>query len=176
MDSNYRIGIPHARWKDFDFIIVSTTHFHHMAGDEWENCDERKLAELWVKRFESIFKADLPFEKVGIAHLACSLINMESREGYLRVLDLISDEDMQRLFRKAAKLGVGIELNYGDISCTEEETSRVFRMFHIAKGCGCKFYLGSDAHERWGFENVDTAFEKAIEILNLQEKDKFVLR
>ena len=176
MDSSYRIGIPPERWKEFDFILVSTTHFHHMTGEEWENCDENGLAELWVKRFEAFLSADLPFGKVGIAHLACSLICRDSREAYLRVLDRISDEDMQRVFTKAAALGVGIELNYGDILCKEEEAARIFRMFRIAKEAGCKFYLGSDAHERKELENLSSAFERAIDVLELKEEDKFVLR
>ena len=175
LDSSYRVGIPPERWGDFDFIIVSTTHFHHMIGAEWENCGERDLAALWVKRFEAVLNAGLPFKKVGIAHLACGLINLESRESYLRTLNYIPIEDMQRLFQKAAELGVGIELNYDDVKCTDEEVETVFRMFHIAKSCGCKFYLGSDAHSRQDFENVDAAFERAVEILGLQEKDKFTL-
>lgn len=175
LDSSYQVGIPKERWKDFDFIIVSTTHFHHMVGEEWENCNNETLAKLWVKRLDAVLDADLPFEKVGIAHLACGLIYYQSREEYLNILDLIPVEDMRRLFTKCAKLGVGIELNYDDIKCVDEEVDRVYRMFRVAKECGCKFYLGSDAHERWAFDNVDKAFARAIEILGLQEQDKFVL-
>ena len=79
------------------------------------------------------------------------------------------------MFQKAAKLGVGIELNYDDVKCTDEEVETVFRMFHIAKACGCKFYLGSDAHSLGAFENADLVFARAIDILGLQEEDKFVL-
>lgn len=175
LDSSYHIGIPKERWNDFDFIIVSTTHFHHMIGEEWECCTEEDLAELWVKRFDAVLETDLPFKKVGIAHLACGLIYMKNREGYLRVLDLIPTKDMQRLFSKACKLGVGIELNYDDIKCKDEELPTVFRMFHIAKECGCKFYLASDAHSLKAFEGVDEVFARAVNILGLQEDDKFVL-
>lgn len=175
VDSSYRVGIPRARWDDFDFIIVSTTHFHHMIGEEWENPTDCELADLWVKRFEAVLSADLPFNKVGLAHLACDLIQMNSRESYLHVLDLIPEKEMKRLFQKAANLGVGVELNYSDMKCNEEEVQSVYRMFRIAKDCGCKFYLGSDAHGLAEFENVDTVFSRAIDILGLQEKDKFVL-
>ena len=82
---------------------------------------------------------------------------------------------MQRLFTKAAMLGIGIELNLGDVNCKQEESEIVFRMFHIAKACGCKFYLGSDAHNLGAFKNVDVAFARAIEILDLCEEDKFLL-
>ena len=176
MDSEYNIGVPKERWKDFDFIIVSTTHFHHMAGEEWENADNKKLAELWVKRFRKVLESDLPFGKVGIAHLACGLINMRSREDYLEVLSNVSDEDMRVLFTDSAKLGLGIELNYGDVNCGDDEIDKVFRMFRIAKDCGCKFYLGSDAHERWAFDGVDKVFVRAIDILGLTEADKFRIK
>ena len=175
LDSSYRVGLPHERWDDFDFIIVSTTHFHHMTGEEWVNPSNQDLARLWVKRFDAVLSADLPFEKVGIAHLACGLIQMDSREDCLRVLNLIQVSEMKRLFRKAAKLGVGIELNYDDIKCKDEESPTIYRMFRIAKECGCKFYLGSDAHSIVDFASVDAAFARAIDILGLTEDDKFVL-
>ena len=175
LDSSYRVGLPRERWDDFDFIIVSTTHFHHMIGEEWESPSNQDLANLWVKRFETVLNANLPFNKVGIAHLACGLIQMHSREDCLRVLELIPEMEMRRLFKKAAKLGVGIELNYDDIKCKDEEVSTIYRMFHIAKDCGCKFYLGSDAHSLDVFENVDVFFSRAIDILGLREDDKFVL-
>ena len=175
VDSSYHVGIPCTRWANFDFIIVSTTHFHHMMGKEWENPSNRDLANLWVKRFEAVINADLPFEKVGVAHLASCLIKMDSREAYLQVLDLIPEKDMRELFLRAANLGVGIELNYDDIKCKDAEVESVYRMFRIAKECGCKFYLGSDAHSLTDFKEVDAAFARAISILGLQEKDKFIL-
>ena len=53
---------------------------------------------------------------------------------------------MHSLFKKAADLGVGIELNSFDMNFAEEEAETVLRPYRIAKKCGCKFYLGSDAH------------------------------
>lgn len=175
LDSSYNVGISPNRFNDFDFIIVSTTHFNHMTGEEWENCTDKQLADFWVKRLEAVLSADLPFKKVGIAHLACPLVKQGDRQGYLKVLDIISNEDMVRLFTKASKLGIGIELNYCDIRCEDQEVDTVFRMFKIAKECGCKFYLGSDAHERHAFDGANQAFSRAIDILDLKEEDKFIL-
>ena len=175
LDSSLHVGLPRSRWDDFDFIIVSTTHFHHLTAEGMGNYDEPTLAKVWVKRLEAVLNSDLPFKKVGIAHLACGLIAMDSREKALRILDLIPESEMKRLFKKAAELGAGIELNYDDIKCKDEEVKTIYRMFHIAKGCGCKFYLGSDAHERVAFDNVDVAFARAIDILGLEEEDKFLL-
>ena len=119
---------------------------------------------------------DLPFEKIGIAHLACCLIANKSREDFLEVLSLIPTSAMEALFTKAASLGVGIELNQYDVSCTEEEIDTVFRMFRIAKACGCKFYFASDAHHPGDFKKAKERFERAVDILGLTEDDKFTVR
>jgi histidinol phosphatase-like PHP family hydrolase len=91
------------------------------------------------------------------------------------VLDAISESDMRRLFCRAAELGCGIELNHSDMSFKYEEADRVLRMFRIAKECGCKFYLGSDAHHPSTFESTDRIFSRAIDLLGLEESDKFVI-
>jgi hypothetical protein len=46
-------------------------------------------------------------------------------------------------------------------------------MFRIAKYQGCKFYCGSDAHHPAGLVNSPARFERAIDLLGLQESDKF---
>ena len=116
---------------------------------------------------------DLPFHKVGIAHLVCPLINNQSRAAYLETLSLIPDSDMERLFTKAAQLGCGIEINMADMTFGESEAETVLRPFHTAKKCACKFYLGSDVHQHHVFEKVKLIFENAINRLGLQEADKF---
>ncbi|MBO7177013.1 MAG: hypothetical protein J6W14_06530, partial [Clostridia bacterium] len=100
-------------------------------------------------------------------------INKASREEYLATLDLIPSEEMERLFAKAAQVGVGIELNSADMRFTDEEEDRVLRMFRIAKYHGCKFYCGSDAHHPAGLVNSPAVFLRAIDRPGLQESDKF---
>lgn len=173
MDSDYNVGIPEERFGDFGFIIVSTTHFHHMTGPEWENPSNRELAQLWIKRMDELLKKDLPFNKVGIAHPACSLINQKSRNDYIETLDLIGSDELERIFTKVAKLGAGVEINMDDMKFSEDEKDSVLRMFRIAKKCGCKFYLGGDVHEREYFKNCTSVFEKAVDMLELNEDDKF---
>ena len=55
---------------------------------------------------------------------------------------LISDDTFGELFEIAAKRGIGLEINS---SARTPETQRICT---IAKACGCKFTLGSDAHSR----------------------------
>ena len=175
MNREFTIGIPKKRYDNFDFIIIPTTHLQMreftIYPEDAESNDRR--AALWGKRFEALLSSELPFNKTGVAHLACTLINKASREDYLGVLDLIPDTEMERLFAKAAELGIGIELNKSDMSFSDSEAERVLRMFRIAKWQGCKFYLGTDAHHPKDFENSIEIFDRAISMLDLKERDKY---
>ena len=171
------LGVSKPNFDDFDFVIIPTTHMH-MAGftiPESAYGDSSVLAKIWVEKLEKLLSLDLPFHKIGIAHLACANINKKSREDYINTLDLIPTDDMKRLFEKSAKLGVGIELNQNDMSFSDSETDSVLRMFRIAKNEGCKFYLGSDSHNPNGFLNATSAFRRAVDYLELTEDDKFRL-
>ena len=175
MDYNFNISINKERFNDFDFVIIATTHLHAvgLTVSDKEELTNQKRADLWVKRLERVLEMDIPFHKVGIAHLACTLMNTTSRSDYLDTLNRIPTSEMERLFSKAAKLGVGIELNTCDLRFSDEETDTVLRMFRIAKKAGCKFYCGSDAHSPEDFEETDKLFNRAIKLLDLKESDKF---
>lgn len=125
MDKFMTVGISSKKYDLFDFIIVATTHLHMKSLTSFpeEIEDAQGRAKLWVKRLEALLSKDLPFHKVGIAHLTCTLI-APTREEYLQVLHLLPEADMERLFTKAAALGVGIELNASDMSFPEEDQDR----------------------------------------------------
>ena len=177
MDRFFTVGLPKWRFDDFDFVIIPTTHLHmkNFTISEEDQASNERIAELWVERLDRLLDMDLPFKKIGIAHLSCTLLNRRSREDYLASLRLISDSDMERVFMKAARVGCGIEINKDDINFTDEEAEDVLRMYRIAKKCGCKFYLGSDSHGLRAFENVQSRFALAIELLGLTEDDKFYI-
>ncbi len=168
------IGVPESRFSDFQFIIIPTTHLHmaeFTLSDR--NADSATRAALWAERTEYLLTLPLPFHKVGIAHLACELLDNRSHNDYLATLQAIPDADQERIFTKAAQLGVGIELNQGDMSFADNEADIVLRMFRIARNCGCKFYLGSDAHHPDDFKGTKDVFERAVTLLGLTENDKF---
>ena len=175
MDRHFTMGIPQERFGDFDFIIVPTTHLHMkgftISAEDAESNERR--ARLWVERLDALLAYSLPFGKIGIAHLACGLLNKKSREDFLNTLGMIPETEMTRLFERAARLGCGIELNQSDMSFSDAEADAVLRPFRIAKDCGCKFYLGSDAHHPRTFEKSKEIFARAVTMLDLTEKDKF---
>ena len=174
MNKENVIGIPSERFPSFDFIVIPTTHLH-MKGFAIREEDfllADRCAKLWIERLDALLSADLPFEKVGIAHLACYLMNKKSDEDYLRTLDLIPKDEMHRLFERASKLGVGIELNGDDMRLGAKHGEAVMRIFRIAKEEGCKFYFGSDSHHPEEFASPLRYIAEAIDTLGLTEDDK----
>ena len=169
------LGIPPARYDEFSFIVIPTTHLH-MTGFTISEKDAASLearARLWVERLDAVLDKDLPFHKIGIAHLACGLLAPRPRENYLRTLDIIPEKEMERVFQKAAARGVGIELNMDDMRFADSETDTVLRPFRVALRQGCKFYTASDAHHPSHFAEYRPLMERAIDLLGLQESDKF---
>ena len=175
MDRFGTIGLAPEHFDDFDFVVIPTTHLHMMGFTltEEEGATAESRAKLWISRLDNLLSQDLTFHKIGIAHLTCSLIDPRSREDYLRVLGRIPTAEMERLFTRAAEVGVGIELNADDMLFSEAETERVLRPYRIAKCCGCKFYLGSDAHHPKNLDEAIDPFIRAISLLHLEETDKF---
>ena len=176
LNSDLVVGVSKERYEKFDFVVVPTTHFH-MKGytiTNEEGRDEEALARTWEKRLEAVLSMDIPFKKTGLAHLTCGLIAPE-RSMYLRVLELLDESEMHRLFVKAANVGVGIELNSSDMGYKDHERDYVLRPYRIAKEHGCKFYLGSDAHHPAGLDAAKERFLRGIEDLGLTEDDKFII-
>ena len=174
MDKDFNIGVTPERYDDFDFIIIPTTHFHisyTVHKEEMSSIQGR--ARTWCSKFEALLNKDLPFHKVGFAHPICSAVG---GTGTNTVMDLIPDKEYQRLFTIAAKKGLGIELNSFDMDFKLREADSLLRPFRIAKDCGCKFYLGTDAHHPVDFVHAKQIFERAIDYLGLEESDKFILK
>ncbi len=167
------LGISRAVMDKLSFIIIPTTHLHMNGftcrGDE--GVEER--ARLWCSRLEAVLDMDLPFHKIGIAHLTCELMD---RAHHLEVLQAIPAEEYHRLFAKAARLGVGIELNFNAFAYTGTALETMLLPYRIAKEEGCLFYFGSDAHHPNTLVAAKANFERIVDLLDLTETDKFRLK
>ena len=174
MHHTHLIPLSLEEMEKLDFIVVPLTHMHMVghAITKEEGASPENRAKAWVERFEAFLAKDLPFKKMGLAHLTCGLI-APNREDYLRVLELLPTDKMTELFKKAAEVGVGIELNADDMNFKPEEAETVLKMYRIAKEQGCKFYMGSDAHHPATLDKAKAIFERAIDMLGLTEDDKF---
>ncbi len=172
LDRHLTLGISRELIDKLDFVIIPTTHLH-MHGFTCEGTEDAEArAGLWVTRLEAVLNMDLPFRKLGIAHLTCGLMYAGH---VLEVLDAVPAEEYHRLFAKAAEVGVGIELNFNSFEFTGEALEINLRPYRIAKEEGCKFYFGSDAHHPDTLATAKANFEHIVDLLDLDEADKFRL-
>ncbi len=169
MDRNRVIGVSDAVIPELDFIIVPTTHMHMRGFTVEGNEGVEERAKLWAERFDALLDSSLPFEKTGVAHLTCSLIYGARTP---EVLESIPAEEYRRLFEKAAKKGIGIELNSPAPAAGGAEAETLLMPYRIAKEEGCRFYLGSDAHHPEDLAKARANFEAIIDLLGLTEDDK----
>ena len=178
MDRDLTVGVGPEMARELDFIIVPLNHLHMAGfscrGDE----DAAQRAALIVRRFDALLEADLPFHKVGLAHFTDGLIFPDGKN--TDVLNRIPDAEYRRLFRRAAELGIGVELNMpaakADLRVmTWEEDREELRVYLLAREEGCQFYFGSDAHTVPGLGWAKRNAERIIELLDLKEEDKFMI-
>ena len=173
VDRNLTLALSPEKYDEFDFIVIPTTHFHMAIAlfDEQKKSAEA-LAQAWIDKFDAVMNMDLPFHKVGLAHLTCDLM---ARHGFSlkEILDEIPENELKRLFTKASTLGIGIEINAGDFENEENISNSFLHLYKTAKSCGCKFYFGSDSHSVAQLNEAKKRLTKAVDLLDLKESDKF---
>ena len=174
MDYNGILGISPERLAELDFATVATTHLHLAGNTVKERLSEPEdAARIWLEKIRLLLGMELPFHKIGIAHLTTGHI---LKEKTAEVIRLLSDEDLYCVFSDCAKKGIGIELNTKTIFNSEEEKNILLRPYYIAKDTGCRFYLGSDSHKTEALKGAKENFERIITLLDLDEKDKFRIK
>lgn len=78
-------------------------------------------------------------------------------------LELISDSTFENCYRKAAGIGVAIEINVGAVRevNTDLDQNQLIRAYRIAKDVGCSFTFGTDSHSVKGLELIQYGGEIA---------------
>ena len=158
-----RVSLKPASAKLFDYVLVSAHHFHmknFVRPLELE--DAHAVGRLMRARFCECCNIDFVF---GIVHPFMVLGYPDRID---EILSTFTDRDFRQVFSYAAEKDKSIELNicmlYQETVCDPEGFPVEYaRMFTIARECGCKFHLGSDAHapERLGRERFDKALKFA---------------
>lgn len=166
MDMLDVVGLPKKNFDRFDFVIIAPSHLHMEGFAVKHGATDEEKAEAWVHRHEALLNMDLPFHKIGLAHLTYKY----------EVMDMIPEEDYKRIFTKAAEVGVGIELNFG-VPTDPDLLKKVLHPYRIAKACGCKFYLGCDSHRAC---ELDVRYKnklcRMVDALDFEESDKFIIK
>ena len=139
---------------------------YYMTGETDNSGLPQYLADFMVFSFRGLmnnetlktYSDDVP---VSVAHpfqpVGFGAYRMEAQS-------LISDNTYGELFTMASKRGIGLEIN----GSTNNEES--FRLYGIAKECGCKFTLGTDAHSRKALANLENT-QPILDRLAMTEDD-----
>lgn len=179
MDRNFRLGLSEEHFDIFEFIIVPTTHLHMrgftISEEDWGDLSKRRA--LVIERLDRLLDGKYPFRKMGLAHMTCPLAaGYENQwENHIRLFAGIPDHIYEEQFKKAAGLGIGIELNAPINDYQEQELEQILRPYRIAKACGCKFYFGSDAHHPDQFQKTAEEHAAWVRELALTEADRFLV-
>lgn len=173
MDWQNMIGLSEKMYDAFDFIIVPINHLHltPFTRREEDDSTERRI-DLFYRRFDRVLCSDLPFGRVGLAHPTCSLM-ARNVEQCNEMLDKMDKSILRELYTRAQKKNIGIEINENTLNMTPERRALYIEHMTVAKECGCKFYLGSDAHHPKALDGARAEFENAVDLLDLTEDDKF---
>ena len=168
-----KLGLSREGFEEFDFVIIPPNHFHmvNFTRDEAINTEEA-IAELFLQRLEELTQMDLPWEKIGIAHLNCSLVFREGDP--LKVYSIMDEVRLKKVFGFLAARGAGIEINTSCFGAKwREHEEEHLRLFKIARDCGCKFYIGSDAHSIKGMEGMMEVARDVVDQLGLTEEQRY---
>ena len=170
------VGISKERLATMDFALISISHFHctDFTISAADAATPEGRAKVLLDKLELLLTYDLPWHKIGLAHLTGPKLGCGDPAFHCEVLRLLKGERLTALFKKAAALGVAIELNTGTFRYgNEEEQQAVVDFYAHAKECGCTFCFGSDAHTADGFTYHRARGQAMADALGLEEKDIF---
>ena len=171
-----KLGIAPAHYDEFHMIVIPVNHFHMEGFVCPADCDTaEKLSSLLIGRMEELLEIDLPWQKVGVAHLN-GCIFMGGR-GYDRAMELLPEARLRSVFRRLAQKGAGIELNASCFGPDWMDTKNAgLRLLRIALEEKCKFYCASDAHTRADLGLVSQRMRTVADAIGLTAGDLFIPR
>lgn len=151
------LGIDPAKARLFDYLLIPHTHTHMKDFVIPKSvADPDDLAAFMTRTYREVvqIRLDAP---TSIAHpfIACGY----SPEMQMELVERISDADFRESFSIAAQNGVGLELNASTLHLQpgrqDFQGHPLTRMYLLAKECGVKFTMGSDAHSPDSWDRID---------------------
>ncbi len=171
-----RLGLAPEHFDLFGFIVIPPNHFHMKGFVRPRSCDsEEKAAALLTDRLDRLASMDLPWYKVGIAHITCSLVFSEGNQ--YQVYDSVDEKRYRSIMRRFSHQGAGIEINLSSFDpLWRQHESSMLRLYRIAAEEGCKFYLASDAHHPQELDTIPDRAPEVLDALGLTAAEVFTLR
>ncbi len=168
------LGLHRAHFDLFDFVVIPVNHTHMKGFVRPDDVNsEEKMAHLMVERLEELTKMDLPFEKVGIAHLTGTLMYKEG--DVKKIFRLMDETRLMKVFDFFAKKGAGIELNASSFPDFELDKDAWLRLYRMAKKAGCTFYAASDAHSIEALDDIQKYLPAVVSNLGLTDKEQYLV-
>lgn len=147
--ANFLLGMTDAVFEHVDYVIVPHSHTH-MVGfvlPEDYNNDPKNHAKYLAESFISLCRHDIKDRFFGIAH-PMSPIGKNAAQTE-EIYSFISDAMLNECASAAKESDVLLEANLSILKNIPPEANESFclhRFFDACKRAGCKFFLGSDAH------------------------------
>ena len=171
---NGHLGLAKEHFDLFDFVVIPPNHMHMIGFVRPEDVTTpAQMAQLFTQRLNEISQLDIPMEKVGIAHITCSLLFREGK--VCDVVKLMGEEKLHPVFARFAARGAGIELNKSAFKELDEDPENTLRLYRIAKEEGCKFYCSSDSHTLAGYQLMGPILRRVADLLELTEDDRYII-
>lgn len=140
-----RIGLDRATAESLDFVLLACSHFH-MKGfvAQPAGTEPRALADHMLAFFRAGVESGLA---TSIAH---PLLPIGFLEHFDRAVDAVTDSEFLDAFGRAAEKGVALEVTTGFLTAPSKPAfspDTPLRFLILARRAGCRFTLGSDAHD-----------------------------
>ena len=157
--------------EKFEFILVPHSHSHETMPKEYYD-NPQKHTDFIVEAYNNIINSNVSKYITAMAH-PFGLVRCPYPRSVL--IDMVSDDTFKRMFDKTAQKDIAIEINTSSVfknGITRENIyeSDLLRIFETAKGCGCKFIFGSDAHHTDHIKRREYA-DSISEYLGLKEEN-----
>lgn len=147
IDKHFTVGMASDTRALFDYVLVATSHLHMKDFAIDRNVTSLpEVRTILLRRVDAALNACVAD---GIAH-PFGVLGFYDRQDEL--LGGYTDGELIGVFRAAADAGVSLELNATAVLDHPGETDadgfsiQDKRLFTLARECGCRFHLGTDAH------------------------------
>ncbi len=163
--------------KNYDYVALAPSHILNL-GNLYSGMDfstPEKLRAFMLERFKIACKI-----KLAVPTVICHPLYPILSEFEQQVVDGITDSELGECFDLARENDKAIEIHAclyrkGTVRNADGLSPSYLRILEVAKECGCKFYMGSDAHQLRDFVGAHEKLAKACEYLGVTEYDLWEL-
>ena len=169
---NGTLGLTEKEAKKLDFVLAVHSHsqWPEMIDDSVRS-NVKSLANALCDRFSLLVEHPLSNYITAIAH---PFFPYGNRDNMDEVLFQISDETLEDLFADAAYKNIALEINasaFTSYSIDSMHRSELYRVYEIAKDCGCKFVFGTDCHNPSKYAELYHRLTVLSDLLEITDAD-----